>query len=230
MRVRPQQKKWRNPAPALAHEQRQQHGEQEQRQQVRPQDPDARRQRQPDRHQRRTRRQRADHQPPGQHGGAHDQRRRAELQARHPGHAIDGVDEGLRQPFVIRPGRPREGVRIGIDARDGVRAPDVLPGPQMPERVVLGAHQHGAEGERHEQQADAHGPKRDAAAKIAKLHAFGRRQYIFGGSRTFLDAEWRALAPAWAALPLLSTVGDVKSLTLSRHKAQAMGIYCEACD
>ena len=106
------------PAPALAHQQRQQQREQEQRQQVRPQHPDARRQRQPDRHQRRARRERADHQPPGQRGGAHDQRRRAELQARHPGHAIDGVTSApapaIRDPARARP----RSVRIVIDARD----------------------------------------------------------------------------------------------------------------
>jgi hypothetical protein len=114
---------------------------------------------------------RSDGQPPHQRCRRDHQRCRADLQARHSAHAIEEEHRRLREPLVIGPGRARERVRVVIDARDRAGLPDLLPGAQMPERVVLCGHQRGAQSERHEQHPDGHGAEADAAPKVAKLHA-----------------------------------------------------------
>ena len=223
-----EQKQRRDPAPAIARDGRQQHRQQEQRQQMRPQHPDARRQHEADRHHRRARRQRPDHQAPGQDGGAHHQRRRRDLQAGHAGGANDRRTStpatATRDPARARPRTCASNDRCaesGASARCPARRADArtcrsapasaAPPPRTPRRACR----------RPGSRTGCHGQGREASWRWAST--------VYRRSGAGLSTQGRVKAPSCAAVPLLSTVGAVKWMTLSKHGAQANGLYCEAC-
>ena len=176
--VGPDQKIWRNqPQLPVPDQQPHQEGEQEQRQELRPHRPGAGGDRQPDRQQHEPGQARPDHQLVDGDRGGQDQGCRAELQARHSAaRPVGGVHQELREPFVIRPGRPVRRVGIEIDARNVAAPPDVRARPQVPEGVRLRRREQRQHRDGDEQQTDRHLVERQPARPPSAAPGGARRR------------------------------------------------------
>ena len=91
----------------------------------------------------------------------------ASVKRRHSPQAVEPEHQRLGQPFVIGPRRPRERVRVAVDARHVSGPPDVGAGAQVPEGVALRRHQRRRRGEDDDKQAEGQAVEGDASTELA---------------------------------------------------------------